>query len=514
MVISPNNAIFENNDVEKIHELLQKEDIYNFLLMDKEAVSNEKQMSEHTYSFAQTAIPSSLYGMIPYETRLQYHSKMARYYEDQLKSSNASRLLPKISRYSLWSFSIHFFFFFFCMFHSAHFSHVIRHYLETNNVMKQLYFLEVLAEQHMASNFLPEATVSLEKIVEILNKNAEVAKDFGRMHRSDIYGRLGECLAMRTKLKESEEYLIKALEYLDTPWPKRHIEYTANLFKQRSTQRFHRKLFEWGRAPKEAIGRNAAIIERQIRIIYHLTHALYYLGEGRMFVLGCMWGVNACEKLGAKTTSYSLFLSWLALVCWLNDRKNDSIWYIKRALEEVEYGSDAITFTVLGSLCFASGKWSSACELAYKAIESTSTLGVITDCQGYYRAVGLLLTIRIFSGTLSVRPNDLSWMKQMAETARRNGDYEAEVWLSVYQVSNAIITGNLKNVEPYVVLLEGHLREAHLVNKIAMHGVLMAYYSRLGHYSIARKHFVNLTDLIPGLVVTGNATTLTLVTEY
>ncbi|OZJ03803.1 hypothetical protein BZG36_03026 [Bifiguratus adelaidae] len=477
-VISPTNAIFQANTSAEISETIAKYDTYNFLLKSGE-IDPTHQGSDDVYTFTHVTIPHSIYDTLPYETRIFIHRALARYYEAIYIDTNRSNLLIKIAR----------------------------HYLETDNIDKQLKYLEALAEYNMRSHYLPEATTSLERIVKILDENPEYDRGYGKMHKADIYYRLGQALAMRTQLTEGEMYLHKALGCLGTPWPDSHLDFVLNLSKYRVRQKVHRRRVRRNHQAFKIVQDEA---ERQTwmkrsAIMVQLSNVYYYTGQGRKFVLSCLVGLDACQHLGEDYPDYTLFLARFALVCWLNDQRDNSLFYIRRALALVAKDhSDMITLTVCAQLCFASGKFSSATELIYEACDVTRAYGAVTDCQAFYRTITLLATIRIFEGTLNQNPKDQKLLKLAADTAHQMGDFEAEIWLSVFTVANAIVNDQLRNCEPFILQMENHLRDARDFNKIAMYGTLIAYYARIGHHSLARKYFRDMVAVLPPLATTSN----------
>jgi hypothetical protein len=164
--------------------------------------------------------------------------------------------------------------------------------------------------------------------------------------------------------------------------------------------------------------------------------------------------------------------------------------------------SDPGTLTICSLLCFASGKFSNARDLLYQSIEGSRTLGVVTDCQSFYRSVGLLVTMRIFEGTFNKSATDMALLKQMADTAHSNSDFEAEIWLGVYNIGNAIVIDRMADCIPYVALLETHVKDAADYNRIAIHGTLVCYYARKQMYDLARRHIQKMIHILPLLTVT------------
>lgn len=472
-VIKSKNSIFQSNDSEIIRHTIKKYDVYNFLLEIGE--TNLVDKNEDVFSFAHVTIPQSIYDMAPYEKRISLHKALARYYESQLTRDNYPQLLAKVTR----------------------------HYLETDWYGKQLYYLEALADLNMRSYFLAEATSNLERMVKILDENDELAEVFGRMHRSDIYRMLGMCLTMRTKLAEGEHYLFLALQCLDSPWPRSDLEFGIKFWRNRFVQYRHRKYARMTMIDKPLKERKAQSAQRIVEIMAQLSNIYFYTGKGRDFIYSCLIGLNACERLRDTGPTYSLFLARFSLVCWLNDQKDNSIFYITKALQQVEEKADAGTFTTCAFMCFAAGKFENARNLLYLSIQVVKVFGVVTDCQAFYRSVGLAITMRIFEGTLDQSPAELALLKQMADTAHMNGDYEAEIWLSVYHICNGIVVDRIRDCEPFVVLVEAHLKQAADYNKIAMHGALIAYYARAGRYDLAKRHLRYLNNVLPTLTVTG-----------
>jgi hypothetical protein len=469
-VIGENNFIFKTGDPERIQRHVKNFDVYNFL----QQVDNGNPIESNiaVYTFTHITIPQSIYDMVSYETRIYQHRSLARYYEHQLNRENYPQLLGKVTR----------------------------HYLQTDSVKKQLQYLEALADQNMQNYLLPEATLNLQKINKILEENDDFVIPFGNIHLSDIYKRLGICYTMRTKLTEGEHYLYKALEILGEPWPQSEPLFLYKFYKNRFKQYQHRR---WGILSKHITHTKREIGHRVVEIMAQLSNIYFYTGNGRDFVYACLVGLNACEKLGELGPNYTLFLARNALLCWLNDDKENSIFYIAKALRQM--GTDKIdpgTLTICSLLCFAAGKFSNARDLLYQSIEGSRIMGIVTDCQAFYRSVGLVVTMRIFEGTFNRSATDMALLKQMADTAHSNGDFEAEIWLGVYNVGNAIVIDRMTDCAPYVALLEAHVKEAADYNRIAIHGTLVCYYARHHMYDAARRHIQKLVNNLPSLTVT------------
>ncbi|KAI8380592.1 hypothetical protein EDC96DRAFT_491498 [Choanephora cucurbitarum] len=467
-VIKEYNMDFKYATVEEARQKIELYDVYHFLQK-----TDDSLLSSELYTFTHITIPQSIYDMASYETRIMLHRLLAKYYESLLTRENYTELLGKVTR----------------------------HYLQTEWFDKQLYYLEALADINMKAFLLPEATTNLERIVKILDSNQDLEAQFGRIHRSDIYRRLGMCFTMRTKLKEGEKYLHQALFCLGEPWPQSDPEFLFKFWVNRIAQYRHRKLRVFRKVDKDL---KKEIAKRVVEIMAQLSSIYFYTGKGRFFVYTCLVGLNACERLDEVGPNYTLFLARNSLLSWLNDEKQQSIFYITKALRYMDQKNDADTLTICSFLCFAAGKFKNARDLLYQSIEAVKTLGVITDCQAFYRSVGLIITMRIFEGTLDNSPDDLVLLKQMADTAHSNCDFEAEIWLSVYNVGNALIKDRLRDCEPFVALLEAHLKQSEDFNRIAIHGTLLCYYARTRNYEYARRHTRNLVAVLPLLTVTPN----------
>ncbi|KAI8375100.1 hypothetical protein EDC96DRAFT_497898 [Choanephora cucurbitarum] len=471
-VIKKSNCIFENDLPEQIHKQIQRFDVYHFLQQVDNG--NPVESNIHVYTFTHITIPQSIYDMVSYETRISRHRSLARYYECQITKDNYMQLLGKITR----------------------------HYLQTDMIGKQLYYLEALADQNMLSYLLPEATINLQRIVKILEENEDLLDQFGRVHLSDIYRRLGVCYTMRTKLTEGEQYLFKALEVLGEPWPKSPLCFLFRFWKNKFVQYQNRR---WGLLARYRSTSKRELEYRIVEIMAQLSNIYFYTGNGRDFVYACLAGLNACESLGDLGPNYTLFLARNALLCWLNDDKTNSVYYIAKALRQMNNDkADPGTLTICSLLCFAAGKFSNARDLLYQSIEGARALGIVTDCQAFYRSVGLLVTMRIFEGNFNRSATDVALLKQMADTAHGNGDFEAETWLGVYNVGNAIVTDRMSDCAPYVALLESHVKEAAEYNRIAIHGTLVCYYARNHLFDLARRHIQKLINNLPSLTVTPN----------
>ncbi|ORX45471.1 hypothetical protein DM01DRAFT_1311751 [Hesseltinella vesiculosa] len=544
-MLKVSNVIFsDKDDMQKILETIEHFDVYNFLQRGSDstgivfhpvtASSLGNASGQALFSFSHITIPKSIYGMVSYETRIILHGLLAKFYEGQLTRENYPELLGKVAR----------------------------HYLQTDLLEKQLYYLEALADLNMRSYLLPEATSNLESMVKILNENPGIAYRFGRLHQSDIYRRLGVCFTMRTQLKMGERYLFMALECLGQSWPQTEPEFLYKFWKLRLVQYRHRRwspdnhnpnkkaslasrfLRRSKHSPSSAYAHDLPMssvrstasdnpppfqhqhhhhthasnnasdnkkkqtIQRVVEIMEQLSNIYFYTGQGRAFVYSCLVGLNACEALDECGPHYTLFLARAALLCWLNDHKEHSIFYITKALHHMDEKHDSGTLTICALLCFAAGKFKNAKELLYQAIQADKTLGVVIDCQSFYRSVGLVVTMMIFEGTLDHEPEDegsgMSLLKQMADTARSNGDYEAEIWLGVYHVANAIVVDRVHECESFVVMLEHHVKQAADYNRIAIHGTLLCYYARHGDYDLARKHYKYLVTILPALTITPN----------
>ncbi|KAI9269939.1 hypothetical protein BY458DRAFT_510336 [Sporodiniella umbellata] len=470
-VMKENNVEFKGRDRKSIQRKIERYDTYRFIKKVEEHV--DKTEEEDLYTFTHITIPQGIYDMVSYETRILLHRLLAKHYEAQLTRDNYYQLLPKVTR----------------------------HYLQTEFLDKQLYYLEALADLNMRSCLLSEATANLERMVKILNNHPEMGELYGRVHQSDIYRRLGMCFTMRTKLTEGEHYLLEALDCLGKPWPRSEPEFVFKFWVNKFSQLKHRK--GWCKSHKDPKRRE--IGRRVVEIMAQLSNIYFYMGKGRAFVYTCLIGLNACERLEDTSAHYTLFLARNSLISWLNDGKEQSIYYITQALKHMDDGgNDPDTLTICAHLCFAAGKFQNASTLLYRSIEGVKTLGVITDCQAYYRSAGLVITMRVFEGSLNQSPDDLALLRQMGDLARANCDFEVEIWLAVYHVSNALITDRLKECEPFVVLLEAHLKQAADYNKIVIHGTLLCYYARCRNFKNARRKFQDFVNSLPRLTVTPN----------
>ncbi|KAI8639281.1 hypothetical protein BD408DRAFT_350303 [Parasitella parasitica] len=470
-VLKENNTGFKHVTQDEAQERIERYDFYHFIQKVDDSI-----LGTHGdyYTFAHITIPQSIYDIVSYETRILLHRLLAKYYENELTRENYTDLLCKVTR----------------------------HYLQTDWLDKQLYYLEALADLNIKSYLLPEATGNLERIVKILDENHDLAAQFGRIHQSDIFRRLGMCFTMRTKLKEGERFLFCALDCLGDPWPQSEPEFLFKFWMNRLAQYRHRKLRVFRKYSTKDVKKE--IGKRVVEIMAQLSNIYFYTGKGRAFVYTCLVGLNACERLSEVGPNYTLFLARNSLLSWLNDEKEQSIFYITKALRYMDEKNDADTLTICSHLCFAAGKFKNARDLLYRSIDAVKTLGVITDCQAFYRSVGLVITMRIFEGTLDNSPDDLLLLKQMANTVHSNCDHEAEIWLSVYNIGNALIMDRLRECEPFVALLETHLKQSADYNRIAIHGTLLYYYARTRNYEYARNHTRNLVTILPLLTVTPN----------
>ncbi|KAI8374416.1 uncharacterized protein BYT42DRAFT_639583 [Radiomyces spectabilis] len=470
-IISPSNVIFNDKNLQEIRSAVQKYDVYNFLTQTHNDSSYEGRTE--VYTFTHVTIPHTIYDMVTYETRISLHRRLAEYYESQLNRDNYSQLLSKI----------------------------VRHYLHADKIEKQLHYLEELADLNMKSYQLPEATNNLQMMVKILNENEEISAIFGNVHKSDIYRRLGMCYTMRTRLTEGERNLFKALDYLGEPWPRSEMAFFYSFWKNRFAQYRHLRwhvFYMWKKRTRKELGK------RVVEIMAQLSNIYFHNGDGRDFVYTCLVGLNACERLGELGTHYTLFLARNALLCWLNDEKENSIAYIIKAVKYMDEKSDSSTLTIYALLCFAAGKFTCARNMLYQSIQVATTLGVVTDCQTFYRSVSTVITMRIFEGSLNSSPDDIALLKQMADIAHANGDFEAEIWLGVYHVANAIVMDQLPECAPFVSLLEVHRKKAADYNRIAIHGTLLCYYARSLNNRKAVFHYRMLVSILPSLTVTPN----------
>ncbi|KAI9307012.1 hypothetical protein BJ944DRAFT_228992 [Cunninghamella echinulata] len=475
VAIQPTNTIYQQSDLKVVQDLIEKYDVYNFLQHTSEDDNNKLDKDAAVYSFLHDTIPKTIYGMVSFERRIILHRSLARYYEQLLNIENQGQVLAKVTR----------------------------HYLQTDDLEKQLYYLERLAEYNMESYLLPEATDQLERIVKILDENEDLASEYGLIHYSDIYYRLGVCFTMRTELNEGERYLLMALACLNHSWPKNKIIFGLKYWRKVYAQYKYR---HWPVLWKLTEGRlKPELGKRIIDIMRQLSNIYVYTGNGQSFSYTSLVGLNVCAKLKDRGPNYTLFLARHSLVCWLHEHKQNSVYYMTKALQFMNTNSDADTLSVCSYLYFAAGKFKDTRSLAYRAVLCTRTLGVVTDCQAFYRAVGLILTTRIFEGRLDDCPSDLNLMNLMAETARVNRDYEAEIWLNVYNLGNAIIKDQLEDICDEII---PHLESQHLntskYNAIAIHGTLLCYYARKNNYDQAIHHMNLFMDILPALTITPN----------
>ncbi|KAI8086298.1 uncharacterized protein BX664DRAFT_335464 [Halteromyces radiatus] len=491
VAIQPSNTIFQQTNLKLVRQLLKRYDVYNFLnykgkkndVKYDDDESNSSSNSDNNsnsketkaeYSFLHDTIPKTIYEMVSYEHRISLHRCLARYYEKLLNSENQAQLLGKVTR----------------------------HYLQTDELSKQIYYLQELAKFNMRSYLLPEATAQLERIVKILKENEDLEADFGWIQLSDIYYQLGVCFTMRTELNEGERCLFMALSCLDKSWPRSKasffLRFWQNWFDQYKHRHWHILWSLTERKLKPESGKRVVDIMRQLSNIY------VYTGNGRSFAYTSLVGLNACENMGDTGPNYTLFLARHSLVCWLNDKRHNSVYYMSKALQNMGNTWHADTLSVCAYLYFAAGKFHDARSLAYLAIENTRTFGVVTDCQAFYRAVALVMTTRIFEGVLDECDDDMKLGKLMAETARVNRDYEAEIWLGVYHLGNSLVTNKLDDCSATIYHLESQTINTTDYNAIAIHGTLICYYIRKLNYEQAHSHIKPFLELLPSLTLTPN----------
>lgn len=467
--LKPGNKVFQGQTSQTIPDLIQRCDIYHFL--ERMEPGGYMEFEADFYCFSHITIPHILYDMISYERRIALHRMLAQYYEDHLNSDNYSHLLAKVTR----------------------------QYLQTDIYEKQLYYLEELAELDMRSFLLPDATENLQRIVKILEENEDLAVKFGLVHKSDIYRRLGICLTMRTRLVEAEQCLFKALQCLGFNWPRSNLEYVYHFWIARFRQFRHRHS---SKVRRETNAIQKELEKRILEIMMPLLHIYHYRGNGRGFIYACLVGLNACERMGETGRRYTYFLARYALLCWMNDEKGNAVYYISKALEQMGDKADAGALNICSVLCFSAGKFSNARELLGQTVKITRTLGVVTDTQEFYRSVRLLMSMRIFEGTLDSSPTDQNLLKTMAETAHYNGDHEAEIWAGVYYVTNAIVKGELREADSFVALLGAHAKSAAEYNRLSIFGVLLCFYARDEKYEEAQSCLKSFSRLLPLLTTT------------
>ncbi|KAI8343565.1 hypothetical protein BC941DRAFT_411733 [Chlamydoabsidia padenii] len=476
--IQPSNTICHQTDPKVVYSLLKRYDVYNFLNHTEcDNGNNTNRKDKETsikYSFLHDTIPKTIYTLISYERRISLHRCLAHYYERLLDTENQSQILVKVTR----------------------------HYLQTDEVSKQLYYLQELSSYNMRSYLLPEATAQLEQILTILKENDEMVHGFGWSHLSDIYYRLGVCFTMRTELNKGEGYLKMALSCLDKSWPNYRLSfflhYMVNWLDQYKHRHWHLLWILTRQKVDSQLGKRVVDIMRQLSDIYIHT------ANGRSFVYTSLVGLNACESLGDEGYNYTFFLSRYSLACWLNGNQRNSVYYMTRALQSMKNNWHADTLSVCAYLYFAAGKFHDARSLAYLAIENTRTFGVVTDCQAFYRAVALIVTTRIFGGGLDDCPRDLELLELMADTARINRDYEVKKWLGIYSIGNAIVTDKMADCSSAVSDLESGIANSTDYNAIAIHGTLICYYIRKQDYDEAHPHIKAFLELLPSLTVTPN----------
>ncbi|CDH51330.1 hypothetical protein RO3G_09281 [Lichtheimia corymbifera JMRC:FSU:9682] len=471
--VGADNAIFKNPNPKKIHAEIKKHDLYRFL-RQSEPAGNVGESTLEVYAFTHVSIPKSIYDITSFETRNTLHKRLARYYESQLNQENYVQLLGKVTR----------------------------HYLETDMLDKQLYYLEALADLDMRSNLISEATSNLQNIANILNDNEDISSRFGLMHKSNIYRRLGICLTMRSDHCSAEKYLHMALKCLGMPWPTNSGQFVIEFWKGRLKQFHHRHLFRRWHSKKTMVTKELG--RRITEIMMQLCNIYYFCGEGEKFIYACLKGLNVCESMNDVGSRYTFFLSRMALLSWINGHIDDSVYYMSRAFDYMGPKLEPGTLNICAILCFGAGQFSKADQYLQRSIDLTRTLGVVTDCQEFYRAVRVLVTMRLFQGSLDDSKFEQGLMQLMADTGHRNNDHEVQIHLAIYQVANTCIKWRLHNASPYILWLESKIPTTSEYNQMAIHGVLICYYSRHGDHLHALDHTRGLLDLLPALSMSVN----------
>ncbi|KAI7854568.1 hypothetical protein BDC45DRAFT_508695 [Circinella umbellata] len=473
LAVDSENEIFRGHDLEQIRNEIHKRDIYHFLRPGYQG--NSLENTNDLYSFSHVSIPDCIYDIVSFEIRNDLHQRLAQYYESQLNHENYVQLLGKVTR----------------------------HYLQTDRLGKQLYYLEALARLDMRSFLLPEAARNLKQIANILENNEELVGQYGLVHRSDIYRKLGICLTMRSEFDDGEKYLLESLQCLGFSWPSNNFQFHWRFWMVQFSQWRHRHIAHYVKCiPNSTVKKELG--RRIIEIMIQLCHIYYLRGIGDKFVFACLAGLNECERIEDRGVRYTYLLGRAALVNWINGNKSTGVYYISRALTHMNDNADPGTLNACAILCFSSGRFRKAREIFYQAIKSTQTLGVVTDCQEFYRAIRVIVTMRIFEGQLDSSPGDLALLKQMTDTVHSNGDHQAEIWLALYHVAHSLVMCRLREADPFVLLLEAQLTNVMDYLRVAIHGTLLYYYARSEKRRQTLKHITSFLKYLPTMTVTAN----------
>ncbi|KAG0340079.1 hypothetical protein BG004_006556 [Podila humilis] len=206
-------------------QLISDLDTYKFLKMATDQQTN-RQFSDNAavqtiFTFGSPSTAKDIYDSIPYEERVMYHLRMGQFYESFLartpdgsitiSSMNCQDLLPEITR----------------------------HYLKTDCIPEQLKYLKALADFHLKSNMLTEATHSINEIIRILDVEPGARRSLSKEDLAEVYAVKGEVLAKRMRIEEAETALMVSVQQYGIFWPSTKRQWKTELLKKKLNFLFH-----------------------------------------------------------------------------------------------------------------------------------------------------------------------------------------------------------------------------------------------------------------------------------
>ncbi|KAJ3411241.1 hypothetical protein HDV05_002488 [Chytridiales sp. JEL 0842] len=121
-------------DLKELIEIIARMDKYSFLAHHNGTESNDAEMY-----FRHSSVMTAVYESLPYEQRIEYHLKVAQYYERQMIDNIDESLMTAVSH----------------------------HYSRTSDLAKHVQYLENLAYGNLLKCYYNEASNSLEKLIAI-----------------------------------------------------------------------------------------------------------------------------------------------------------------------------------------------------------------------------------------------------------------------------------------------------------------------------------------------------------
>ncbi|KAF9438456.1 hypothetical protein BGZ76_007710 [Entomortierella beljakovae] len=432
------------------------------------------------YTFRSPSTALDIYDSIPYEERVVYHLRMAQFYESFLESQ--PQCLDPTEKPLI------------CQ---DLFPKICSHYLKTDATEKKIKYLKILASFYLKSNMLTESIEKIDRLITILDTEADAERTVNQEDLAEIYGMKGESLSKGMQIEEAEVALRKSLEKYGISWPATKSQMKRELMREglKFKYYFHRGLVPVGAKsgkkqhqfkgdPKEQ-----QRLIRIIRVLSCIQNTYYWATDNDSAMLATLYTLKLSRKLGVPSSDQTTSLARIAMLHYLHGHKHECGKLMAEARRRNEAGetTGGMLEAIEAFIEYNEEHMDNAHRLLDIAISESKTFGVVTHLATFYRAVTQKIAYRIWDGAFSDHQDDWQLLRTLSVVAMQNGGSEGETLFAIPTVSSLLIQNRLREAESWVFLIERFiLPNARLINLVTVFGILAYYYAKVRNYQRSR----------------------------